>query len=325
MAYKSTIVTSASTSAHDGNENFAPVFKKARFAWQIKGKGRNISKHSVVMASTSLDSEKSPWTTVSSEGCGCCVEDKEIKIQREPDEQGKISVDLNGMEHNHVFSVDNVPTFVRTDTSMHSFSPAYMVAQCLDQLLTTLNHTNYSLRKWQTKQLANGIIDNTINKVLEEMGFASLSVESSELPINFSPRNIEAEGVSEAIRQRGLGRNTCHHSLLHCKHQARNIHAIASVPALLSSNKCSLHAIDPCLQGVTCTCWHYCRMRVNNNITGLLEPTACCVCCIRHQMLDKLAYVEGSDDRENLLNAAVTFAIGEKGLHLLSDMQESYW
>ncbi|KAE8749744.1 hypothetical protein FOCC_FOCC003484 [Frankliniella occidentalis] len=89
------------------------------------------------------------------------------------------------------------------------------------------SHPDWNVRKWQTRQIAKAFMDNTINCVLEEMGF-NPSLESapdSDLDdvlssINF-PRadddsgeeeeedeSVENEGILSAIQSHGLQRHT---------------------------------------------------------------------------------------------------------------------
>ncbi|KAK3910454.1 Formin-like protein 18 [Frankliniella fusca] len=89
------------------------------------------------------------------------------------------------------------------------------------------SHPDWNVRKWQTRQIAKAFMDNTINGVIEEMGFNPTpeSAPDSDLDdvlssINF-PRvaddseeeeeedeSVENEGILSAIQSHGLQRHT---------------------------------------------------------------------------------------------------------------------
>lgn len=73
---------------------------------------------------------------------------------------------------------------------------------------------HYALRLWQSRQIAQGIFDNVINKVLGELGVPLHLNDPGNHNLNefvnwgsfLNAQNIENEGVAEAIRQQGLQR-----------------------------------------------------------------------------------------------------------------------
>jgi hypothetical protein len=68
-----------------------------------------------------------------------------------------------------------------------------------------MNRTTYLLRCWQTKQIARGMLDNTMNCMMERMGLAPLDVES-DTPQREGTQ-IEDEAILIAIQRYGL---QCH-------------------------------------------------------------------------------------------------------------------
>lgn len=89
------------------------------------------------------------------------------------------------------------------------------------------SHPDWNVRKWQTRQIAKAFMDNTINCVLEEMGFTPVPESAPDSDpddvlgsINF-PRvdddtseeeeedeSVENEGILSAIQRHGLQRHT---------------------------------------------------------------------------------------------------------------------
>lgn len=90
-----------------------------------------------------------------------------------------------------------------------------------------LSHADWNVRKWQTRQLAKAFMDNTINCVLEEMGFTPVPESAPDSDpddvlgsINFyqvtdntseeeeEDESVENEGILSAIQRHGLQRHT---------------------------------------------------------------------------------------------------------------------
>jgi len=90
------------------------------------------------------------------------------------------------------------------------------------------NQINVALCRWQSRQLAQGIIDNAINRVLGDLGIPSNPNETIMNPTFGEPiswgsylnaQNIENEGVVEAIRQQGLHHKRFVQNQLDSQHQ----------------------------------------------------------------------------------------------------------
>lgn len=80
-------------------------------------------------------------------------------------------------------------------------------------------HLDCPIYRWQTRQMAKAVVDNTINKVLEGMGFTPLPHDAEDIfdDVMFNPPpvvagNIEDEAVLMAIQHHGLQKPcTCSH------------------------------------------------------------------------------------------------------------------
>lgn len=105
--------------------------------------------------------------------------------------------------------VEDGPGLAATDRAVQEFAR---------RVIHTITHTYVQLRKWQTRHMARSIIDNAINKVLEDSGLAPGSMETGLLDVlneedvvtdeqendQDVANSIEAQGVSAAILNRGL-------------------------------------------------------------------------------------------------------------------------
>ncbi|XP_018902462.2 uncharacterized protein [Bemisia tabaci] len=65
--------------------------------------------------------------------------------------------------------------------------------------------SNYPVFKWQTRQIAKAVVDNTINKVIEDMGFVPFAQDFNDMfPMNQQDEHVEDEAVLMAIHRHGL-------------------------------------------------------------------------------------------------------------------------
>lgn len=231
-------------------------FKKAKYAWQIKGR-------------------------------------RTANGQANSSDQGRTRGFPNRTKNEGSAELSGQVTIDQVERAAPA-SPAHcMVVQCMEQFLSTLTRTNYVLRKWQTKQIGRGIIDNAINKVLEEMGFTPVPADPLDPnPGDVTRQNIENEGVSEAIRQQGLQR------------RPQAPWTPGEVLALGDS--------------VPCTCWLYWKgnrgtlqpPQAQLSAPGSLEDKRKIAACVDEP---------SEEPPEDLLDAAVSFAISAKGLNIFSN------
>uniref|UniRef100_T1IMA9 Uncharacterized protein n=1 Tax=Strigamia maritima TaxID=126957 RepID=T1IMA9_STRMM len=201
-------------------------FKKAKYAWQIKGRARWKNKR--VRSRKTKNAE---------------TREKNETETRKSTESISTPTSITQPQNNDV-NVNSPPD--------------------VDGFMSILNPERNNVRKWQTKQVAKAIIDNAINKVLEDLGVIPLPDDAFDFHLvdsDIDARNIEDKGVSEAIRQQGL-------------HRRRRL-----LPE--SEN--------------TTTCTYWLHWNADEKEAEVKLPV-----------------------QENVLDAAVSFAINEKGLGVLS-------
>lgn len=223
----------------DDNEDERPL-KKARYIWQIKGKYhlRDKERKLFLPSDARGDSITVP-VDYKNFSPVCCGNDenyefRETTMESSPSETlaldecpVKCPSPLQDIEEvikedSTVYEVpdkDEISETNRTtpplrfilDRAPSPTSPRSSSC-CFQSFLHSVNHSSLQVRKWQTKQLAKGIVDNTINKVLEDMGFVPLPEDADDVfnePVscNDSHQNFENEAVLMAIQSHGLQRN----------------------------------------------------------------------------------------------------------------------
>jgi len=94
---------------------------------------------------------------------------------------------------------------------------------------------DWQLLKWQTRQVAKAFVDNTINRVLEDMGFVPLSADTEDI---INDGNLEHEAVSMAILSHGLQRSDHDTATTSTHVDSKNSHST------YINNKSSFHFID---------------------------------------------------------------------------------
>ena len=201
--------------------------KKARFSWQIKGtKGNSISKCKPdvdkIIPSEEQDnvddvnvpSSSAAHTELCDDGGGASENmDESASDECSMQEQDNskyydASIEISDIsnqdpDQSAIFS----PTYhsvVHSSSSSrrHSFpmvsgtftSPAMPQPQVGESVIT-------NLLIWQNKHVAKSIVDNAINKTLEEMG---VSPETEQDEFMADKSDLENQGISEAIKNQGL-------------------------------------------------------------------------------------------------------------------------
>lgn len=160
--------------------------KKARYLWQIKGKHHLKTKDK-------LKSESSEDVSMELDVCDAS-ESKENTVPQ------NLSTGTP--------SVPKAAEDVQESSCVQSPSEgSSMSDELLPDLFPTLNkainRTSYLQRCWQTKQLARGMLDNTMNCMMERMGFAPLNSDQEDNDIG-GGNQIEDEAVMMAIQRHGL-------------------------------------------------------------------------------------------------------------------------
>ncbi|KAG8232321.1 hypothetical protein J437_LFUL009420 [Ladona fulva] len=223
----------------DDNDDERPL-KKARYIWQIKGKYHLKDKErKLFLPSDSRGESMTVPVEYKSFSPVCCGNDdnpdsRDGAMESSPSET--IALDecpvkcpspLQDIEEviKEDSTVCEVPEKEDNSEVNHPAAPLRFIIDrepsplsprssscCFQSFLHSVNHSSLHVRKWQTKQLAKGIVDNTINKVLEDMGFVPLPEDADDVfnePVNCndSHQNFENEAVLMAIQSHGLQRN----------------------------------------------------------------------------------------------------------------------
>jgi hypothetical protein len=180
--------TSAKTCRSDDSSE-RPL-KKARYVWQIKGKYHLKKPENAEGAKLYIADESSDGYALHSVE----VAHHESDIQ-EHDGQHSLSV-----ANSEVSKSDSACVLSPDVTEIHS----PMESEDLNPL---------QLRKWQARQVARCFVDNTINRVLEDMGFIPLPVDTDDLMEDFAmsglrrnDEHLEDTAVRMAIHSHGLQR-----------------------------------------------------------------------------------------------------------------------
>ncbi|XP_066994349.2 uncharacterized protein [Anabrus simplex] len=197
--------------------------KKARYVWQIKGK-YHLKKPEEEKNSPFLSKAKGSeeCSRVAANPCA------HVDYQDHIPEYDYQLLGTNKVEEMDVKLDENIRISAREDSSASMINPAGNKVN--------LNHSSQDvpvatraeisrffrshvastllLRKWQARQVARCFVDNTINRVLEDMGFVPLPVDADdivdeEFPMTESENDdgLEDEAVLMAIHSHGLQRN----------------------------------------------------------------------------------------------------------------------
>ena len=168
----------------------------------------------------------------------------------------------------------------------------------------------WQLQKWQARQVARCFVDNTINRVLEDMGFIPLPVDADDLMENFTAglhtdddSTVEDAAVMMAIHSHGLQRavagirakeaKTCA-----CKSSLNSVQIKKKNPDLVeASNSQREERIQ--------------NNQNNNSLDIKTEQNDEITCDEDENMEDR------SSEHTDFLNKAVAVAIQKKGLSTL--------
>lgn len=209
--------------------------KKAKYAWQVKGRGKNGLSSSCTFGETPMCTDASASDVHSSETAEeMNVEEPHVdELRVAPSKWSSESASVSGLVSIPDVSSSVSPSLARTEcadgSACSSLCSPNLVgvsrlssfnSECMTVGVSPHSNVgagspiNYALRRWQSKQLAQGIIDNAINKVLGDLGIPSHQNDivnpNFNEPVNWgsylNAQNIENEGVAEAIRQQGLQR-----------------------------------------------------------------------------------------------------------------------
>ncbi|GAB6020030.1 hypothetical protein CHUAL_002777 [Chamberlinius hualienensis] len=131
-------------------------------------------------------------------------DDNSPNVKRSPSPSSDEEISAKKTRRQSFDNINEVSIDDRSNTESENVQTDSRRANSSSSSSSRLNHfCNAALRRWQSKQLAQSIVDNAINKVLGDLG--------SPPPANIrfdivSPQIIENEGVAVAIRQQGLQR-----------------------------------------------------------------------------------------------------------------------
>ncbi|KAK2164869.1 hypothetical protein LSH36_58g19056 [Paralvinella palmiformis] len=191
-----------------------PPFKKARYSWQVKNRIKGIASEEsdAAIASSHLNplSDASSATDLLHSGDGdvtmtsvghrrVCVETsiKSDVIKGDSGRHLPSSCDSEDVEMSHEASPEQARIGLSNEPTQSA--PHRQDFSKLTEALTQLTHTE----RWQCQHVAKAIVDNAINKTLEEMGLAP---GSNGAVYREQRSRIEDAGVSQAILSRGLRR-----------------------------------------------------------------------------------------------------------------------
>lgn len=183
---------SSKSTKSDGNDK---PLKKARYAWEVKGKyhlkeksqdDRKVNDGCDEAAQTS-----GSWCRKSSSEkveCNCNYSDKQTR---------SVDVLMSDVDKMMEFKIPKGAfSKIKIEKVVEESKPAR--DEALDEAAE-----DYYLLRWQARQLAKGFVDNTINKVLEQW---RLSVHASDLFVENGDGDelVEDEGILMAIQSHGL-------------------------------------------------------------------------------------------------------------------------
>ncbi|XP_034244515.1 uncharacterized protein LOC117647100 [Thrips palmi] len=221
-------------------ESTLKPLKKAHYVWQIKGNYhlKNSNHSSQARESSFSGASSSSLQEVINGGSETDVNEPTMEVERVP----------HVCEHHSSQSGGDNP-LLKSSEEFTPLSPLHMGASSVSCVVCdTFNenvkkaslhidedrsrtpplptsHPDLNVRKWQTRQIAKAFMENTINSVLEEMGFTPVPESAPDSDpddvlgsINF-PRvdtseeeeedeSVENEGILSAIQRHGLHRHT---------------------------------------------------------------------------------------------------------------------
>lgn len=198
--------------------------KKARYVWQIKGK-YHLKKS---------DDEKLPCYTSNNPGkdecsvllpckhSGCTDSICSITLTKMEDSDNSSLQEMNSNENepnsegcNPILNLSerdesNISKSQTSEVESVSIEKSEVPSALNTMLASVRPSTSWQLRKWQARQVARCFVDNTINRVLEDMGFVPLPVDADDILDEFpmteseNDEGLEDEAVLMAIHRHGL-------------------------------------------------------------------------------------------------------------------------
>lgn len=183
----------------EGTGDTERPLKKARYVWQVKGKYHlkddvnNADKESPECSKESPSGSSKDTKKDELNNNNCCKDNNDKCSGRCYAESLIEQADM---------------IMAHEDTSDEEYPPNNIEKSISDEIPVTLVTSNqknqdYYLRKWQARQAAKGYMDNTINRVLETCRVAPF--DASDLIENCeNDGQVEDEGILMAIQSHGL-------------------------------------------------------------------------------------------------------------------------
>lgn len=233
----------ASTKTCD-NADDRPL-KKARYVWQIKGKYHlkksDEDRNSLFVSESSNENEHS-CSCIKYPDCECKLDVFEGSSETNGKKNANLSCNNDIKITNGI--LEESPSNVNILTNTIPFNKENVecgVKTCKISQNIHIDNT-WQLRKWQARQVARCFVDNTINRVLEDMGFVPLPIDADDildedLPITESENDgggLEDEAVMMAIHSHGLQRTDAAESDI-----GKHIESTLPMPSRLKSVNCS--------------------------------------------------------------------------------------
>ncbi|KAK7868611.1 hypothetical protein R5R35_008420 [Gryllus longicercus] len=200
--------------------------KKARYVWQIKGKYHlkkpDDEKVSCFPTKSPIKDECSSVILPckhtgfnTDNNCGSELNTMEVSENsaalQDPNTSSEIKINTEPSALLDVTNCEGKNLKVVTPVSQNSPTdqPEWPIALNV-MFPNTRPSTSWQLRKWQARQVARCFVDNTINRVLEDMGFVPLPVDADDILDEFpmteseNDEGLEDEAVLMAIHRHGL-------------------------------------------------------------------------------------------------------------------------
>ncbi|XP_052795176.1 uncharacterized protein LOC128228109 [Mya arenaria] len=217
----------------DNNEN-REGFKKAKFSWQIKGKTSKrcrLKDEAQFSGYAPLDNELEPENADIESGSQFTVCDDSIQTNNDtsevvetlveinatsPDE--KITATVNNLinENDMVESTSDDRSALHLDIDRDVISPETnqppnpcpTSPRIWQQIMNSINcHEDYIRARRRHMEMGHAIVDNLVNKILENMGLSPDIRANLDSPSSIASQFLEMRGINTAIENRGLRRH----------------------------------------------------------------------------------------------------------------------
>ncbi|XP_028043600.1 uncharacterized protein LOC114253056 isoform X1 [Bombyx mandarina] len=208
----------------DGSTDSERPLKKARFAWQVKGKYHLKNENS-----DSSEDSTVPGPSLSSESNSSDIETKQnleilgdYFLNQDFNTIESVITDSEKSLLTPSTSVSNgklqYPRYVSSNDNNENCRTSGGFNSAMSVPMSMVVSQNYTedqcIARWQERQMTKGFVDNTVNSILESREYVSLltavrnsrfvALDVAEL-VNESPgQNIENEGILMAISAHGL-------------------------------------------------------------------------------------------------------------------------